>query len=103
MTLKRRLGGNAQAESDNQWKRTLADAPAPLQILAMIPWYEFVGNETVKQNLRTSIQYRLRIIDTRQAEAVRQVNARLPPCFSGNTINVISSVFVSIMVQSDTK
>ena len=103
VTSKRRLGGNVQAESDNKWKRTLAVAPALLEILAMIPWYEFVSNETVKQNLRVSIQCRLRIADARQAEAVRQVNAHLPPCSSGNTINVISSVFVSMMVQSDTK
>ena len=69
----------------------------------MIPWYELVSNERVKQNLRVSIQCRLRNVDTRQAEAVRQVNARLPPCFSSNTINVISFVFVFMMLQSDTK
>ena len=103
VTSKRRLGGNVQAESDNKWKRTLAVAPALLQILATIPWYELVNNETVKQNLRASIQYRLRNVDTRQAEAVRQVNARLPPCPSGNTISAISSLFVSMMVQFDTK
>ena len=100
VTSKRRLGGNVQVESDNQWKRTLAVAPALLQILTMVPWYEFVGNERVKQNLRVSIQCRLRNVDARQADAVRQVNAHLPPCFSSNTI---SSVFVSLMVQSDTK
>ena len=98
---RRRLGGNVQAQSDRKWKRTLAVAPALLQILAMIPWYELVSNETIKQNLRASIQCRLRNVDTRQAEAVRQVNARLPPCFSSNTINVISFVFVFMMVQSD--
>ena len=103
VTLKRRLGGNVQIEKDNKWKRTLAVAPALLEILAMIPWYEFVTNETVKRNLRASIQYRLRIIDARHAEAVRLVNAYLPPCFSGSTNNVISSEFVSMMVQSDTK
>ena len=103
VTSKRRLGGDVQVENDNKWKRTLAVAPALLEILAMEPWYEFVSNETVKQNLRASIQYRLRIAEARQAEAVRQVNAHLPPCFSGNTNNVISSEFVSMMVQSDTK
>ena len=61
VTSKRRLGGNVQAENDNKWKRTLAVAPALLQILAMIPWYEFVSNERVKQNLRVSIQCRLRM------------------------------------------
>ena len=100
VTSKRRLGGNVQVESDTQWKRTLAVAPALLQILAMTPWYEFVGNERIKQNLRISIQCRLRIVDRGQAEAVRQVNARLPSCFSSNSI---SSVFVSLMVQSDSK
>ena len=103
VTSKRRLGGNVQAENHNKWKRTLAGAPALLQILEMIPWYEFVTNWVVKQNLRVSIQCRLRIADARQADAVRQVNARLPPCFSSNTNNVISSEFVSIMVHSDTK
>ena len=103
VTSKRRLGDNVQTENDNKWKRTLAVAPALLEILAMVPWYELVSNERVKQSLRVSIQCRLRIADARQAEAVRQVNARLPPCSSSNTINVISSVFVSMMVQSDTK
>ena len=103
VTSKRRLGGNAQAENDNEWKRTLAIAPALLEILAMEPWYEFVSNETVKRNLRASIQYRLRIVDARQAEAVRQVNARLPPCFSSNTVSAIASLFVSMMLQSDIK
>ena len=103
VTSKRRLGGDVQVENDNKWKRTLAVAPALLEILAMEPWYEFVTNEIVKQNLRASIHYRLRIADVRQADAVRQINALLPPCFSGNTIIVISSVFVSMMVQSDTK
>ena len=103
VTSKRRLGGNVQAENDNEWKRTLAVAPALLEILAMIPWYELVSNERVKQNLRVSIQCRLRVADARQADAVRQVNARLPPCFSSNTNNVISSEFQSMMVQLDTK
>ena len=89
VTSKRRLGGNVQVENDYEWKRTLAVAPALLQILTMIPWYEFVSNVTVKRNLRVSIQCRLRNVDTRQADAVRQINARLPPCFSGNTINVV--------------
>ena len=102
-TLKRRLGGNVQVENDNKWKRTLAVAPALLQILEMIPWYEFVTNRVVKQNLRASIQCRLRNVDARQADAVRQVNARLSPCFSSNTRNVISFVFVSMIVQSHTK
>ena len=103
VTSKRRLGGNVQIEKINKLKRTLAVAPALLEILAMIPWYEVVSNETVKRNLRTSIQYRLRIVDARQAEAVRQVNARLPPCFSSNTISAIVSLYVSMIVQSDTK
>ena len=92
---RRRLGGNVQAKSDNKWKRTLAAAPALLQILKMIPWYEFVTNRIVKQNLRASIQCRLRNVDARQAEAVRLVNAYLPPCFSSNTID--------FLVHSDTK
>ena len=95
---RRRLGGNVQAQSDHKWKRTLAVAPALLQILAMIPWYELVNNETVKQNLRASIHHRLRCAHRHQADAVRQVNARLPPCFSSNTRNVIFSVFVSMIV-----
>ena len=103
VTSKRRLEGNVQVESDNKWKRTLDVAPALLQILAMILWYEFVTNERVKQNLRVSIQCRLRIADACQAEAVRQVNAHLPLCFSDNTTSPISSLFVSMIVQSNTK
>ena len=100
---RRRLGGNVQAQSNHKWKGTLAVAPALLQILAMIPWYELVSNETVKQNLRASIQCRLRSAHRSQAKEVRQVNARLPPCFSSNTISAISSLFVSTMVQFDIK
>ena len=84
VTSKRRLGGDVQVENDNKWKRTLAVAPALLQILTMMPWYAFISNKVVKQNLRASIQYRLRIADARQTDAVRQINARLPPCFSSN-------------------
>ena len=103
VTSKRRLGGNVQAESDNKWKRTLGVAPALLQILTMMPWYAFVSNKIIKQNLRASIQGRLKCAHRHQVDAVRQVNARLPPCFSSNTRNVISSVFVSMIVQSGTK
>ena len=54
VTSKRRLGGDVQVENDKKWKRTLAVAPALLQIIAMIPWYELVTNRVVKQNLRAS-------------------------------------------------
>ena len=70
----------------------MAVAPALLQILAMIPWYEVVTNKAVKENLRISIQCRLRIVGARQAEAVSQVNARLSPCFSGIRLSAIFSV-----------
>ena len=103
VTSERRLGGNVQVESDHQWKKTLAVAPALLQILTMMPWYELVSNKVVKQNLRASIQGRLRCAHRSQAKEVRQVNARLPPCFSSNTISAISSFFLSMIVQSDTK
>ena len=103
VTSKRRLGGNVEAKNDNEWKRTLAGAPALLQILTMMPWYAFVSNKVVKQNLRASIQYRLRCAHRHQVDAVLQVNARLPPCFSSNTRNVIFSVFVSMIVQLDAK
>ena len=103
VTSKRRLGGNVEAESDNEWKKTLAVAPALLQIFTMIPWYAFVSNKVVKQNLRASIQDRLRCAHRSQAEAVRLVNAYLPPCFSGNIISAISFLFVSMMVQFDIK
>ncbi|CAF3361612.1 unnamed protein product [Rotaria sp. Silwood2] len=80
---KRRLGGNVEVDNDHEWKRTLAVAPALLQILEMVPWYDFVTDEAVKQNLRTVIQYRQRIGDMVQAEGVHQVDARLSPCYSG--------------------
>ena len=103
VTSRRRLGGNVEAQSDHKWKRTLAVAPALLQIFTMMPWYAFVSNKVVKQNLRASIQDRLRCAHRRQTDAVRLVNAYLSPCFSSNTRNVISSVVVSMIVQSDTK
>ena len=81
----------------------MACGPALLKILTMMPWYAFVSNKVVKQNLRVSIQGRLRCAHRYQAEAVRQISARLPPCFSTNTISAIASLFVSMMLQSDTK
>ena len=91
---KHRLGGSVQAQDDNEWKRTLAEGPALLQILAMKPWYELVDDKAIKGNLRSIIQYRLKVINTRQAETVRYVDAHLsrcPPC-SGTSIilNLIS-------------
>ncbi|CAM2714508.1 unnamed protein product [Rotaria socialis] len=76
----RHLGGNAEAENDKEWKRTLAVAPALLQILEMVPWYDFVTDTAVKQNLRTIIRYRQRNVDSVQAEAIRQVDSHLPSC-----------------------
>ena len=99
VTSKRRLGGSVKIESDHQWKKTLAVAPALLQIFSMIPWYELVSNRVVKQNLRASIQCRLRNVDARQADAVRQVNARLPPCFSGITL---SAIFFGLCIHDST-
>ncbi|CAF4502472.1 unnamed protein product, partial [Rotaria socialis] len=77
---KRRLGGDVALDNDNEWKRTLSTGPALLQILEMVPWYDLVTDEAVKQNLRTIIRYRQRNIDLVQAEAVRQIDARLSPC-----------------------
>ncbi|CAF3331461.1 unnamed protein product [Rotaria socialis] len=80
MISKRRLGGDVALDNDNEWKRTLSTGPALLQILEMVPWYDFVTDEAVKQNLRTIIRYRQRNIDLVQTEAVRQIDARLSPC-----------------------
>ena len=68
VTSKRRLGGSVKIESDHRMeKRHWLLAPALLQIFTMMPWYELVSNRVVKQNLRASIQCRLRIVDVRQA------------------------------------
>ncbi|CAF2837796.1 unnamed protein product, partial [Rotaria sp. Silwood2] len=91
MISKRHLGGSVIVDNDNDWKRTLAVGPALLQILEMVPWYDFVSDDTVKENLRTIIQYQLKNTDTRQAEAVRQINARLSPCVSFGEIIINSS------------
>lgn len=80
---KRRLGGNADVDGNHEWKRTLAIAPALLQILEMVPWYDFVKNESVKQNLQTFIRYRQRVADANEAKEVRLADARLSPCISG--------------------
>ncbi|CAF4404264.1 unnamed protein product, partial [Rotaria magnacalcarata] len=80
----RRLGGNAEIENDDDWRRTIAAAPALLQILEMIPWNDFVTDETVKQNLRTIIRYRQRNTDFVQTEAVRHVDTRLATCIPGD-------------------
>ncbi|CAF4290208.1 unnamed protein product [Rotaria socialis] len=79
---KRLLGGNVQVDHEDEWKRTLAAGPALLQILEMVPWYDFVTDAAVKKNLHTVIRYRLRNVDNLQAQAVRQADARLSPCVS---------------------
>ncbi|CAM2716185.1 unnamed protein product [Rotaria socialis] len=48
---KRRLGGDMEIDNDNERKRTLATGPALLQILEMAPWYDFITDKAVKQNL----------------------------------------------------
>ncbi|CAF4341955.1 unnamed protein product, partial [Rotaria magnacalcarata] len=83
---KRLLGGNVEVDHEDEWKRTLAVGPALLQILEMVPWYDFVTDAAVKKNLHTVIRYRLRNVDNLQAEAVRQVDARLSPCVSGSNL-----------------
>ena len=84
VTSKRLLGGNPILNNDYDWKRTLAAQPALLQILKMVPWDYFVTNKAIKENLRTATLCRLKIASSRRAEAVRQINARLLPCVSGN-------------------
>ncbi|CAF2090630.1 unnamed protein product, partial [Rotaria magnacalcarata] len=79
---KRLLGGNVEVDHEDEWKRTLAVGPALLQILEMVPWYDFVTDAAVKKNLHTVIRYRLRNVDNLQAEGARQVDARLSPCVS---------------------
>ncbi|CAF2087186.1 unnamed protein product [Rotaria magnacalcarata] len=76
----RHLGGDAAVDNDKEWRKTLAVGPALLQILEMVPWYDFVNDTAVKHNLRTIIRYRQRNVDLVQAEAVRQVDGNLPSC-----------------------
>ncbi|CAF4391784.1 unnamed protein product, partial [Rotaria magnacalcarata] len=80
---KRLLGGNVEIANENEWKRTLAVGPALLQILEMVPWYEFITNNAVKQNLITIMRYRQTNFDFIQAESARLVDSRLQPCISG--------------------
>ena len=97
---KRLLGGNTILNNDYDWKRTLAFQPALLQILEMIPWDHFITNKIVKKNLRTAIRYRLKIANSRRAEAVRQVNAHLLSCASGKAtiIHLFSVLSFSAIV-----
>ncbi|CAF3993543.1 unnamed protein product [Rotaria magnacalcarata] len=95
---KRRLGGNVEIENDNEWKRTLAVGPALLQILEMVPWYDFVTDNSVKQNLIAIMQYRQTHFDVIQAESARLVDARLQPCVSGAE-TVINSLFGSLIIS----
>ncbi|CAF1679348.1 unnamed protein product [Rotaria magnacalcarata] len=94
---KRRLGGNQEIDNDNEWKRTLATGPALLQILEMVPWFEFVTDNAVKQNLITIIRYRQRHFDVSQAESVRLVDSRLQPCVSGAQ-TITNSPFKSLSI-----
>ncbi|CAF5201228.1 unnamed protein product, partial [Rotaria magnacalcarata] len=79
---KRRLGGDGEIDNDNEWKRTLATGPALLQILEMVPWYDFITHKAVKQNLITIMRYRQTNFDFIQAESARLVDSRLQPCIS---------------------
>ncbi|CAF1619131.1 unnamed protein product [Rotaria magnacalcarata] len=81
---KRRLGGDVEIDNDNEWKRTLATGPALLQILEMVPWYDFITDKAVKQNLITIMRYRQTNFDFSQAESARLVDSRLQPCISGS-------------------
>ncbi|CAF4141945.1 unnamed protein product [Rotaria magnacalcarata] len=81
---KRRLGGDGEIDNDNEWKRTLATGPALLQILEMVPWYDFITHKAVKQNLITIMRYRQTNFDFIQAESARLVDSRLQPCISGS-------------------
>ncbi|CAF3058751.1 unnamed protein product [Rotaria socialis] len=83
MILNRRLGGDMALENDYEWKITLSIGPALIQILEMVLWYDFVADESVKQNLCTIIRYRQRNIDLVQTEAVHQIDARLYQCHFG--------------------
>ncbi|CAM4825202.1 unnamed protein product, partial [Rotaria magnacalcarata] len=82
---KRRLGGDGEIDNDNEWKRTLATGPALLQILEMVPWYDFITHKAVKQNLITIMRYRQTNFDFIQAESARLVDSRLQPCISAPT------------------
>lgn len=80
---KRRLGGDTDINHEHQWRNTLATGPALVQILEMVPWYEFVSDAAVKQNLQSAISCRQENIASVQEEAVLQIDARLLPCIAG--------------------
>ncbi|CAF4212014.1 unnamed protein product [Rotaria socialis] len=94
---KRLLGGNVEIADGNEWKRTLAVGPALLQILEMVPWYDFITNNAVKQNLITIMRYRQTNFDFIQAESARLVDSRLQPCISGAQ-TIISSLYKSLSI-----
>ncbi|CAM2717496.1 unnamed protein product [Rotaria socialis] len=94
---KRLLGGNVEIANENDWKRTLAVGPALLQILEMVPWYDFITNNAVKQNLITIMRYRQTNFDFIQAESARLVDSRLQPCISGAQ-TIISSLYKSLSI-----
>ncbi|CAM4765287.1 unnamed protein product [Rotaria magnacalcarata] len=99
---KRLLGGNVEIANENEWKRTLAVGPALLQILEMVPWYEFITNNAVKQNLITIMRYRQTNFDFIQAESARLVDSRLQPCISGAQ-TIISSLYKSLIPLCSTR
>lgn len=77
---KRYLGGNIDLENEAEWKRTIAVGPALLQILDVVPWNDFVQDETIKENLRIAIRYRVQLTDAVRAEAIRQISSRSVSC-----------------------
>ena len=50
---KRSLGGNVELGNENDWKSTQAHDLALLEILEMVPWYDFISDDAIKENLRT--------------------------------------------------
>ena len=96
---KRLLGGNIEIDNENEWKRTLAVGPALLQILEMVPWYDFITDNAVKQNLITIMRYRQTTFDFIQAESARLVDSRLQPCISGAQ-TIINAPYKSLNITN---
>lgn len=96
--FKRYLGGDVNINPENEWKKTLASGPALLQILEMIPWYDFVTSEEVKKNLQSVLRYRHKVADVFQSEGTRQADARFTPCISG----IKGKIVTRLVLQSCT-
>ena len=73
--LDHRIGGDILLiNNTEEWRKTIVYNPALLIVNKYLPWYDFIADTTIKENLKQAIERRLNATNTiRQAQA-RQID-----------------------------